>query len=86
MCDSKTPPTLAAEHGEASCELTRKFSTQQLAFVVLACAVQAGGGERYQRSHPTPDPTKATYQTGCTHVYNCGKIIHGVTDCSRDWI
>ena len=46
ICDSKMPPTLTAEHREASCELTRKFSTQQLAFVALACAVQAVGGER----------------------------------------
>ena len=46
ICDSNMPLTLTAEHGEASCELTRKFSTQQLAFIALAYVVQAVGGER----------------------------------------
>lgn len=41
----KTPPTLTAEHRVFSCEPIREFSTQQLAFIELKCAMQTAGGK-----------------------------------------
>lgn len=42
----KTSSTLTAEHSALSCELTRKFSTQQLAFIEQKCAMQGSVGEK----------------------------------------
>ena len=85
----KTSPTLTAERRPLSWELTRKFSTQQLAFIELKCAMQAAGGEKghwwYYLAWNPPCYNTNLLDKMCP-LYNSAKIIYGATNGSLDWI